>query len=288
MRTIIDFHVHPYLTEEENLCMYREDFSLTAQEAVLDIKNAGISHICGSVLCKQKFEPHKGCEHLRELNREALKIRELYPDFYTPGFHIHPGYIKESLEEIEYMHARKVKLIGELVPYMHGWRESGYDYGCGELSELLDLAGKYGMIVSFHTMTEQQDEMERMIAAHPDVIFVAAHPGQKGDYLKHLERLLKYENAYLDISGTGLFRYGMLAAGVKRVGAEKILFGTDYPITNPSMYVQAVLGEHISEEDREKIFYRNAGRILEIEQGKIEDSREGRNEILGVWPAGGQ
>ena len=50
MRTIIDFHVHPYLTEEENLCMYREDFSLTAQEAVLDIKNAGISHICGSVL----------------------------------------------------------------------------------------------------------------------------------------------------------------------------------------------------------------------------------------------
>ena len=24
---IIDFHVHPYLSEEENFCMYREGFS---------------------------------------------------------------------------------------------------------------------------------------------------------------------------------------------------------------------------------------------------------------------
>ena len=58
----------------------------------------------------------------------------------------------------------------------------------------------------------------------------------------------------------------MLAAGVKAVGAERILFGTDYPITNPGMYVQAVLGEHISEEEKEKIFYKNAQRILKLEE----------------------
>lgn len=260
--SIVDFHVHPYLEQTENLCMYKEDFPLTAQEAFQDLKNAGIMHICGSVLTKQKFDEDRGFEQLRELNRRALEIREQYPDFYTPGFHIHPGYVEESLEEIEYMHCHKVKMIGELVPYMHGWREAGYTYASRELSILLNLAGEYGMIVSYHTMAEWQEEMEQMIASHPNVIFVAAHPGQKADYIKHLERLEKYENAYLDISGTGLFRYGMLVAGVKRVGAEKFIFGTDYPITNPSMYVQAVFGEHISEEDREKIFYGNAQRIL--------------------------
>lgn len=262
--SIIDFHVHPYLTEEENLCMYKEVFSLSRQEAVLDLEESGISHICGSVLSKRKFDMEKGFGQLRELNREALKIREMYPDFYTPGFHIHPGYVEESLEELSYMHEQKVKLIGELVPYMHGWREAGYTYASEGLSKILDQAGKYGMIVSYHTMEEWQDEMECMIARHPNVTFVAAHPGQKAGYEKHLERLEKYENAYLDISGTGLFRYGMLVAGVRRAGAGKLLFGTDYPITNPSMYVQAVLGEHITEEERGRIFRGNAKRILGI------------------------
>ena len=262
--SIVDFHVHPYLTEEENLCMYKEVFSLTSQEAVLDLEKSGISHVCGSVLCKRKFDMEKGFGQLRELNRKALKKREKYPDFYTPGFHIHPGYVEESLEELSYMHEHGVNLIGELVPYMHGWREGGYTYASEELSSILDQAGKYGMIVSYHTMEEWQDEMECMIARHPNVTFVAAHPGQKAEYQKHLARLQKYENAYLDISGTGLFRYGMLAAGVRKVGAQKLLFGTDYPITNPSMYVQAVLGEHITEEDRRMIFWENAARLLNM------------------------
>ena len=106
--------------------------------------------------------------------------------------------------------------------------------------------------------------VSKQIAANPKVTFVAAHPGQKADFLLHLERLEKYANAFLDLSGTGLFRYGMLREGIRRVGAEKFLFGTDYPITNPGMYVQAVCYEHISEADREKIFYKNAERILGI------------------------
>ena len=147
---------------------------------------------------------------------------------------------------------------------MQGWKETGHDYASRALKELLDLAGDYGMVVSYHTMTEQQQQMEEMIRENPRVTFVAAHPGQKADYLLQLERMRKYDNMCLDIAGTGLFRYGMLAAGIKAVGAERILFGTDYPITNPSMYVQAVLGEHISEEAKEKIFYKNAQRILHL------------------------
>ena len=42
-----------------------------------------------------------------------------------------------------------------------------------------------------------------MIAENPAVTFVAAHPGEREYFLKHLQRLEKYENAYLDLSGTG-------------------------------------------------------------------------------------
>ena len=106
--------------------------------------------------------------------------------------------------------------------------------------------------------------MEAMIAENPAVTFVAAHPGEREHFLKHLQRLEKYENAYLDLSGTGLFRYGLVREGIRRAGAGKFLFGTDYPITNPGMYVHAVLGEHIGEEDRRLIFSGNAKRLLRL------------------------
>ena len=80
----------------------------------------------------------------------------------------------------------------------------------------------------------------------------------------HVERMKKFPNLNLDISGTGLFRYGLLAALAQTVGSDRVLFGTDYPICNPGMYVQAVLGEHIPDEDKEKILFGNARRILGI------------------------
>ena len=261
---IIDFHVHPYLSEEENFCMYREDFSLTPDEAAEDLRRAGIRHVCGSVLSREPFERGRGFEQLRLLNERALQVKEKYGDFYTPGFHIHPAFVKESLETVEWMHQKGFRLIGELVPYMHGWAETGMDFASPGLREILALAGEYGMVVSYHTMTEQQEQMEAMIAENPAVTFVAAHPGEREYFLKHLQRLEKYENAYLDLSGTGLFRYGLVREGIRRAGAGKFLFGTDYPITNPGMYVHAVLGEHIGEEDRRLIFSGNAKRLLRL------------------------
>ncbi len=63
-------------------------------------------------------------------------------------------------------------------------------------------------------------------------------------------------NPYPDLSGTGMFRYGMLAAGVKRVGSGRLM-------CRPF--------ERISKADRETIFYRNAARLLGIAMGKALD-----------------
>ena len=250
--------------------MYLESFSLTYQEAAEDLRRAGITHICGSVLSREAYDPKKGFEPLRRLNEQAMEVKEKYGGFYTPGFHIHPAFVEESLATLEWMHENGCLLIGELVPYMHGWAEFGMDYASPELREILALAGEYGMVVSYHTMAEQQEQMETMIAQNPQVTFVAAHPQERQSFLMHLERLVKYENAYLDLSGTGLFRYGLLRKGIQTAGAGKFLFGTDYPITNPGMYVHAVLGEHIGEEDRRLIFAGNARRLLGLKLDAME------------------
>lgn len=171
-------------------------------------------------------------------------------------FHVHPAWVRESCDEIAYMHDRGVRLIGELVPYMHGWE------GLPERNweEILDVAQQYQMVCSFHTPFAWYTK--EMIKRHPGMIFVAAHPGDRQRLAEHIELLKSCPNLYLDLSGTGLHRFGMLKLLVERAGAEKILFGTDYPICNPRMYVQAVYGEEIGDEERQMIFWRNAARIL--------------------------
>lgn len=254
---IIDFHTHPYLSLEEFYCFYPDSFSPSPAQCTKDVKRAGITHICGSVILKKKYEG--GFDYIKLCNDRAYELKKIMGDFYTPGFHIHPDYMAESLAEIELRHKQGFGLIGELVPYMHGWN----DYASKDLSELLDAAGHYHMAVSFHTVSSEQQKIDKMIESHPDTTFIAAHPGDKEQYLLHLERIRKHDNFYLDLSGTGIFRYGLIAHGVKEVGSERLIFGTDYPICNPRMYVQAVYQEPISEEDMENILFKNARKILD-------------------------
>lgn len=256
MRKIIDFHTHPFCRETENICIYKDDMKAEGDYFRRDLENAGIMHICGSVIEPNAYQLEQGFEPFRCLNREALEKSRLLNGFYTPGIHVHPSFIKESCEELEIMYANGVKLVGELVPYMHCWS----DYSCREFGKILEAIEAFHMVVSFHSM--EDDQMEKMIADHPGVIFVAAHPGGGDKYKLHIERMKKYKNIYLDLSGTGLFRYGMLKHGVETVGAERFLFGTDYPVCNPAMYVRAVEFEHICDTDKEKIFHENAEQLL--------------------------
>ena len=89
-----------------------------------------------------------------------------------------------------------------------------------------------------------------------------AHPRDGADYQENLARIRRHENVCLDLSGTGLFRYGMLRYGLDQVGKDRILFGTDYPICNPGMYVEAVLFENLTDEELETVMEKNARRLI--------------------------
>jgi predicted TIM-barrel fold metal-dependent hydrolase len=56
----------------------------------------------------------------------------------------------------------------------------------------------------------------------------------------------------------------MLADAVSKVGADRILYGTDYPGYDPAPFIESVLNAKITDDDKEKIFYGNAVRLLGI------------------------
>lgn len=257
---IIDFHTHPYLPyPEHNQCFAFYPNAVPGDPLGMkeQLLASGITHICGSVIRgDRKFD-------MQELNNAALQLRDILgADFYTPGFHIHPAYVEESLAEVERMHAAGVSLIGELVPYMHGWNNYAEKDWIDETNVILDAAQKHGMVFSHHTIWDWP--IEPVIAAHPDMAFVAAHPGERESVARHIERMRKYDNVYLDLSGTGIFRFGCIRYLVDQVGADRILFGTDYPICNPDMYVHAVYGEHLGDRIEQAIFHDNAARLLHL------------------------
>lgn len=264
---IIDSHVHLHRTSAQTVGNFSSYMIQDPIRYRAELEEAGICHVCGSVIDGEI--PGAGrknpeiWQHIHELNETARTLSAELSDgaepFYTPGFHVHPNFVRESCDEIASIHEEGYRLIGELVPYMHGW----YDYDSKAMKEILDTAEQFHMTVSFHSTGY---EFTRMVEDHPGLTFIAAHPGEKPQMDRHIERMKQFPNLYLDLSGTGLFRFGMLRYLVDAVGSERILFGTDYPICNPRMYVQAVYGEHLADEDLQNIFHRNAERIFGLPQ----------------------
>lgn len=250
---ITDFHTHPFLNDNENVCFY-ENTITDSEDFRQSMVNWGVTKFCGSVITKVRATDFA---QIRKLNDSALALKEKWGDLYEPGIHIHPSFVKESCAELERCRKKGVKMVGELVPYMMGWEM----YYTKEMHEIYDCIQSLGYsCVSLHTMNE--DGMEAAVKNFPKINFVAAHPNDKPCFLRHLERMQKYPNYYLDLSGTGIFRFGLIKYGIKQVGSERFLFGSDYPICNAYMYIAAVCGERMTTHARENIFYKNAERIL--------------------------
>ncbi len=256
---IIDFHTHPFLSKETNICSHAEYCNMSANNTKQQLSDLGISRICGSVIGKrfESIDDRDVWENIKVCNDEALILHNLYGSFYIPGFHIHPAYVRESCDEIERMSKLGVRLVGELVPYWHAWN----DYSSKSFSELLDVCEQYKMIVSFHSMGEEQ--MDKMVKEHPNLVLVAAHPGEYGSFMRHMERMKTSDNYYLDISGYGIFRHGMLRHALDEFGAERFLFGSDFPTCNPAMYIGSVYFDTlITDKEKRMIFSENAKRLL--------------------------
>ena len=262
---VIDFHAHPFKTLDTCICAHKTYANMSMENTIKDLKGMGFDMICGSVV--KSTADKTTWEDLKALNDEALELRDFYKGFYVPGFHVHPLYKKESIAEIERMNKLGVKLIGELVPYMHSWT----DYNCSAFHEILECAEHYKMILNFHPHGEvenqpyYQEQMNEMVKKHKNLVIVAAHPGEYKNFMHHLKRMELSDNYYCDLSGGGIFRHGLLRHGIDDFGKERWLFGSDYPTCNPAMFLGGVAHDFtLTEEEKEYVFHKNAERLLGV------------------------
>jgi predicted TIM-barrel fold metal-dependent hydrolase len=252
---IIDCHFHPAVDEETDTNWFYPSGSI--QDQIDTLQRAGISQACGSPV--KVFTP-ESFDEIRALNDKALALRDGFPDFYIPGIQVHPHFPDESCREIERCCGGEgVRWIGELVGYMMGY---GVEFATEDALTIMRTARDYNAAVNIHC--HDLSVIDRLCGSLPDLRIVLAHPGGgKQEFLERLEKVAKYPNLHFDISGSGIDRYLILRKTVDVAGKEKLLFGTDYPINNPSVYVQGALLEPLSEEEYKAIFRDNFLRLTQ-------------------------
>lgn len=257
---IIDVHVHP-VSMIPGTGFQLFDQSLNEEEFVAELRRVGISRCSGAVV--RRFQPGEltSFNQLHQLNIAALEFRDRYPDFFIPGITVHPKFPEESCREIEIMHRDfGVNLVGELVAYMMDYN----DYTVSAMNPVWDLIRELDMALNIHI--NSIEEASAMLRNFPDLKLIIAHPtASPFEYTDRLNLIRRYPNAALDISGSGPNSWRMLRHGINLAGKEKLLFGTDFPLRNPGMYVAGVYAERLAPDEMRAIFAGNFRRLVQFD-----------------------
>lgn len=104
-------------------------------------------------------------------------------------------------------------------------------------------------------------KFEKWLAEYPDVTFVFGHSGGRYNGIKQAIALgKKYPNACFDIAGD-IWPFGFLEELVENVGADRVIYGSDYTMIEARPMLGVVYGSGLSNIDKEKILYHNAARV---------------------------
>ena len=107
------------------------------------------------------------------------------------------------------------------------------------------------------------NRMLPVLEKYPDLTFVGAHFGGWSVWDEAMEKLRDFENFYVDCSSS---LYAMSPEKAKYLisayGADRVLFGTDYPMWDIKTEIERFMSIDLTEQEREDIFYNNAIRIF--------------------------
>lgn len=199
--------------------------------------------------------------HVEIINNYIASECSKHSEFYGFGT-MHAAYANKitELERLVSLGLRGVKIHPDTQQYNMDDRrmDEVYDYLSQNELPILIHCGDYRY--NFSHPKRLADVLDKF----PKLIVIAAHFGGWSMHDLALE-YLKDKNCYLDTSSsfttTGLIRAKEL---IRIYGAERILFGTDFPMWNLKDELENMEKMELTDEEYELILHKNAERILKI------------------------
>lgn len=257
-RRVFDAHLH--CPSESGQVWQWHPVTKTFAEFAAYLERTGVQRgIINNVRCQLA----KNVAEFVEGNREVVRFAEKYKGRFVPACVVNPLFIDEALREIE--ECRKqfgMVWVGELCNYT-----VPYKYTIKEFELLVAQTVKLGMILDVHTGLA---EMEYIIEKFPQATIVFPHFGDSSasnNIFKRIDLVGRNKNCYLDTSGSGYDRMGMLEYAIQTIGPDRVLFGSDFSINDPSAVIARIEHSFLTEEQKEKLLWGNLEALLKGRQG---------------------
>lgn len=169
---------------------------------------------------------------------------------------------KSDFDELLALGLKGVKLH----PDIQGFKIDDY-----RMLNIYELCEKNSVPILMHCGDPRYDNsnpnrLKPILDIYTDLIVIGAHFGGYSVWDDAARLLAGYKNLYVDTSSS-LFKLTKERAKelIELFGEDKVLFGTDYPMWDLKEEMDRFMGLDLTEEQRRKIFYDNAAKLLGIE-----------------------
>ena len=276
---IFDFHTHIFPNEiaqnREKFCAtdstFKELYSnpkskiLGAEEL---IKSMDLNQISKSVVMGIGWEDSK----LSELSNDyILESVNRFPDRLIGFCSVNPKDQISSLKEIERCALNGIRGIGELHPYSQ-------KFNIGDkktMAPIMNIALAYDLIITTHSSEPIghlypgkgetfPQKLWEFIQNFPDNSIVCAHWGGGLPFYSLMPEVSKsLKNVYFDTAASPLlYSDKIFEVCSALVTPEHILFGTDWPLLNPSKLIKELDDSNLKKSKKSKILFKNANTLI--------------------------
>jgi len=278
---IIDFHTHVFPPQiKKNRGRYidsdpcfailysKKDAQLaTADELIASMDKDGVDI---SVIANYGWTTHELCV---ETNDYILESIARYPDRLIGFCAVQPQSYEAALAEVERCAKGGAKGIGEMRPDMQL-----FDLMDEAVMEpFIEVMRKYELIFLTHASepvghvypgkgSVTPDMLYPFITRFPDLTIVCAHWGGGLPFYALMPEVKKaMSNVFFDTAASPfLYSPQIYNQVIQLVGADKILFGSDYPLLAQSRLIKEIGSLDLPAEAEDLILSGNARRLLDI------------------------
>lgn len=224
----------------------------STDELVRCMDRFGIEQACVSSTMAIQYDFKAGN---RELKREA----ERFPGRFIRFCVVHPRYWGEVRAEF-------VQCVTEW-----GFRglslhplEQGFPADCLSVKELMGIAAELGVPVAIHSSEDDVAHPRRignLAGAFPSVPILMYHMGRVMAFHDAIEVAAEHPNVILDTTDV-THHDGVVEKAIVKVGAQRIVWGSNLPISYPGPNLKRIMIARITEEERQLILGGNMEALL--------------------------
>ncbi|MBI4311458.1 MAG: amidohydrolase [Chloroflexi bacterium] len=276
---IIDFHTHilpPGFRERRDRYLQRDAtlralFSdprspmATAEELVEALDEAGVDIAVALGMGWTDLET------AREANDYLLESAAKHTTRIIPFCSVNPAWGEPALREVERCARVGARGVGELHPDTQGFSLAD----ASVMGPFMEQARALGLVVLTHASEPvghayagkgavTPAALMALIQQFPDVRIVCAHWGGGLPFYALMPEVRRaLANAYVDTAASPfLYRREVFSLGPKLMGADKVLFGSDFPLLPVKRVLAHARAAGLSKEEQALVLGGNAARLL--------------------------